>query len=309
MKEVEGGDIYLWGMAVSPQPLSTLPELSLPKPEPPTLLPAPAPSVPLQLPGPAPTDVPPVPPPEPPKALGLGLGRAKQGAATARLARVLQKVRRDTAKRMEKAVDAFFADLAETVAGRAGKAGKAAKKLPGLDALIQADDWIDLERTTKKYYAEVISASWDAWNGALGMEVEFSLSDPAVVAAMKQAGSRIRDIGQTTRDEVRTLLDQATREGWTIGQLTPELRALVEETYKGRARAIARTELGTAQNLAGTERYDAAGVKYVEVFDGGGEDSDDICTGLNGTIQTLEWARDNPLQHPNCTRAFGPSYD
>jgi hypothetical protein len=37
--------------------------------------------------------------------------------------------------------------------------------------------------------------------------------------------------------------------------------------------------------------------------------SDDICTQLNGTTQTLAWAEKNPIQHPRCVRAFGSDFD
>jgi hypothetical protein len=89
----------------------------------------------------------------------------------------------------------------------------------------------------------------------------------------------------------------------------PGLRDTVEQTYKGRARAIARTELGTAQAVASVSRYKDAGVKRVIIFDGGGDDSDDVCNGLNNTSQTLAWYEANPLEHPNCVRAAGPDYD
>jgi hypothetical protein len=45
------------------------------------------------------------------------------------------------------------------------------------------------------------------------------------------------------------------------------------------------------------------GVKEVEVLDG---DDDEECASANGQIWTLEEASDNPLGHPNCTRAFAP---
>jgi hypothetical protein len=144
--------------------------------------------------------------------------------------------------------------------------------------------------------------------------VAFEESDPAVVAALNQAGSRISGIIETTRGAIRQVLQTGAERGWTIDQLIngvgedAGLRDVVAETRKGRARAIARTELGTAQAVASEGRYRSAGVSQVVIFDGGGEDSDDICNQLNGQIKTLDWYHQNPLQHPNCVRAAGPHF-
>lgn len=264
----------------------------------------------LEPPKPPPQLPPPAEPPEPAQDAPKAATGAK--ARPAVTARALQRIRRTLAKRMERAVDTFFDDLAERVVARAGKARKA---LPGEDELIEASDWLNLENTVKTFYVEIISASWETWNSALGVEVAFELSDPAVVTALKDAGTRIRGIADTTRDAVRDLLQLGASEGWTIDQLVrgddehQGLRDLVAQTYKRRARAIARTELGHAQQTAAAERYQAAGVGKVHVFDNGQDDPDEPCQQLNGTVQTLEWAKANALGHPNCTRAFAPHFD
>jgi HK97 family phage portal protein len=266
----------------------------------------------LAPPPPVVTEIPPrqLPAPqEPPDDSTESPKRRASKAAVPRLARALQRLRATLVKRMERDVDAFFDGLAARVEGRTGKA------LPSADDLITADDWLSLEKTVKKYYVEIISASWETWNEALGTEVAFELSDPAVVAALKDAGSQVRAIRDTTRDELRGLLQYGAEQGWTAEQLRrgddtrPGVRDLIAETYKNRARTIARTELANAQQVASVERYKAAGVKNVIVFDNGTEDSDPTCTELNGTTQTLAWARANALQHPNCVRAFGPAFE
>ena len=81
--------------------------------------------------------------------------------------------------------------------------------------------------------------------------------------------------------------------------------ALSPKTYKGRAETIARTEIGTAQQVTTYHRYKFSGADGVIVFDNGFDNSHPTCTQLDGTVQTLDWAKDNPLQHPNCVRAFG----
>ena len=249
--------------------------------------------------------------PVPPKQL-LGPAGTKARLSPANLVRQLQKVRAASTKRMEPEVDQFFAGLADRVVRRATKA-KAS--LPGVDDLLKDSDWLSLEKTYKRYYVEILESSWPYWNDALGVEIAFELSDPAVVKVLKSAGDRVAMIKESTRAELQDLLSHAANEGWTIDMLvegdgdTPGLQALIEETYQGRARAIARTELGTAQQVVAVDRYDQTGLKGVVVFDGGGDDSDDECNALNGTTQTLAWARANPLGHTNCVRCFGAAFD
>jgi hypothetical protein len=49
---------------------------------------------------------------------------------------------------------------------------------------------------------------------------------------------------------------------------------------------------------------EANGFDHVLVSDG--EDFDEPCQAANGAVWTLEEARDNSIEHPNCRRAFVP---
>ena len=77
------------------------------------------------------------------------------------------------------------------------------------------------------------------------------------------------------------------------------VRSVIDETYKNRAKAIARTEVQIAQNQTTAARYKAAGVTEVDIRDG---DEDEGCAAVNGTRQSVDWFVDNPSEHPNCTR-------
>jgi HK97 family phage portal protein len=259
------------------------------------------------------------PEPAPPKAVT----RARRPSA-ARIGASLQRIRFQVARRMEIKIDDYFEQLAKDVVARARKGDKAAtnghttavltKTLPSVDDLIEAGDAEGLSRLFRSFTITLLEASWETWNTALDLDIAFEQSDPAVVAALKRSGENIKDILDTTKDKVRSLLEYGAEQGWTIAELIrgddthPGLRDVVAQTYKGRAKAIARTELGEAQQIASIGRYKDAGVKHVTVFDGQGDDSDDECTQLNGTTQTLKWAAQNTLGHPNCVRCFGPSF-
>jgi hypothetical protein len=181
--------------------------------------------------------------------------------------------------------------------------------------LLLPGDSNELNNVIGSFCTDVIELSWPTWNEQLGLSVEFGLDDPAVLAALEQAAEDVTAIEETTRAALKELLQYGVEQGWTIDQLvdgTDErsgLRSLVSETYRGRARTIARTEVGNAQQLAAIERYEASGVEQVQVFDGGSPTSCKVCNDLNKTIQTIDWARLNKLGHPLCARAIGPHYE
>jgi len=113
-----------------------------------------------------------------------------------------------------------------------------------------------------------------------------------------------------TRRRVAGYVDQAAQEG-----LSPAgLAKLIEQDASGafgkaRALVIARTETGTAYNLASLEGYRASErVEHVQIFDAdecGWTEHDDPDL-ADGTVRTLDEAEECPLSHPNCVRAWAP---
>jgi len=155
-----------------------------------------------------------------------------------------------------------------------------------------------------------ISAMRKAWNtinnGGVFVETPFDAELPVVQNALRGSGKLIND---ASRRKVAKVLETGTARGYSLDQIVRGveadnyigLRSVVRETYKNRAKAIARTEIGKAQNASTIARYQAAGVTRVIVRDG---DEDELCAPYAGTIQTMDWALENPSAHPNCTRAF-----
>lgn len=232
--------------------------------------------------------------------------------------------RTEVAGRMETALDNYFGGLADRIIHRALTAEQPAKTVQrkGIqdgDLLFDADA-TELEELVKRFYVELLQLSWQNWNLELGIDAAFDLTDPAVTKALEGAGARVKAIHETTRGKLQEALQFANENGWSIDHLVrgdvalgrPGLRDLIEQTYKGRARTIARTELGTAQQIAAAQRYASANIDRVLVLDNGVEDSDPACqvlgNGGQGTIMSLAWAQANPLQHPNCLRAFGAAF-
>ncbi len=299
---VSGGDVYLWGMGVQPIPETQIGAIASAEA---TALLAP----------PAAFAMPPVPTTDAidsvsqPKAMRadheIKTNTARQQAKT------LQRLRKRLEPRFTKAIDGYFSDLADTIVQRAEDSQKNTD-LPNAEQLYLESDGVKLVDLLQRYFLEIMQLSWETWNLSLGIEAVFEPSDPAVVTTLATAGVRVTQINATTLQALRDVLQYGAEQGWSIGQLIrgtddqPGIRAVITETYKHRAKTIARTELGTAQQQCAVNRYKAAGITSVYVYDNGVDDSDPRCTELNGTIQTLAWARANPLQHPNCLRCFAP---
>jgi len=236
--------------------------------------------------------------------------------------------RAEVARRMESALDGWFSSLADRVIHRATEQASKARRgqrkaMLDAEMLLEESDSLELENLVKRFYLELIQLSWDTWNLSLGVDVAFDLVDPAVVKALEGAGTRVKEIQQTTLDELRRALQYGAERGWSVDHLVrgdPSadppvrgLREIIEQTYKGRAVTISRTELGTAQNVAAHQRYRAAGVTKVLVLDNGFDDSAPGCVvlgnGGKGTVVPVEWAEAHPLGHPRCVRAFAPEFD
>ncbi len=227
--------------------------------------------------------------------------------------RTMQRIRKTVAVPMAEDLDEYFQKLADRIVSRAAKVWTGETKvLPQPEDLLTPKDDSELERIIKRWYAAIAELSWETINLSLGVTVAFDLSDPSVSAALSKAGNNVTMISRTTREALREALVYGNENGWSVQQLVrgdenqPGIRQIVEETYKNRAKTIARTELGNAQNSVAVDRFGGAGVAEVRVLDNGADDDDEPCQILNGTTQTLEWARQHPLEHPNCTRAFVP---
>ncbi len=232
--------------------------------------------------------------------------------------------RRLVGGQMEVDLDRYFADLAARVVRRAREKSSVISHqssvkdaLPSASELITPQDSEELGDILKRFTIELVNLSWGTWNAALGVEVAFDLEDPAVTELLANAGGRIKQISETTLQAVQELLQHGSAQGWSIDHLVrgdpangiPGLRDIVAQTYKGRASTIARTELGNAQNTAAYHRYLAAGITKVYVLDDGIGDEDEPCVEVNRSVKPIAWMAENPLEHPNCTRAYAPEFD
>lgn len=159
---------------------------------------------------------------------------------------------------------------------------------------------------------KTMGRAWETINAAnVFTPMPFDPELPIFSNVLRNAGTKINDVSRTA---LRKQLQVGNQAGYSLDQIVrgvPKdnyrgLRSVVRETYKNRSKTIARTEVATAQNTGTAGRYKAAGVTEVIIQDG---DEDDLCAPYDGTRQSIDWALDNPIAHPNCTRAYSAVID
>lgn len=173
-----------------------------------------------------------------------------------------------------------------------------------------ADD--ELIAASRNIILDVAARSWVALDGPeILRHIAFDPENPAIQQVLKDASTRVVGINETTRKAINETISVGKSRGYSIEQIArgvekdgyAGIRSKITETYKNRARAIARTEVRTAQNQTTAARYLASGIQYVDIRDG---DEDAPCAQVNGTRQTVQWYAENPASHPNCTRGAVP---
>lgn len=140
---------------------------------------------------------------------------------------------------------------------------------------------------------------------------QFRVDDPAARAQLALAAEQVVRIDQSTRDQLRAVLQEGQKRGYSDAQVAngvPEdgyggIRGLYLDTWKGRPETIARTEMATAQNQATLDRYAATGVvTHVRIHEH--EDTDEPCASRNGTVVPL--SSKPGLLHPQCRMGLEP---
>lgn len=191
----------------------------------------------------------------------------------------------------------FLSEQAGRVSSRLTSASQGADELFG-DGEVEA-----LRAVLERLQAAMLAETHGVVTAALG--VAFDLDDPLTRRYLDDAGANIAGISDTTRAAIRRALGDGQAAGEGVHQLAARIRNAAA-FGRPRAETIARTELGTAQNLAALANYRASGVVVgVRVRDG---DYDAACADMDGRTFGLD---DAPaaLQHPRCLRAFLPLTD
>ncbi len=231
-------------------------------------------------------------------------------------------MKRDLEGKLIPELDSYFAKQADRVVARILSQSSSALGLYvetkqsypfGPDDLMPSSEDRELAKILQPRVLEAAEAAWEASAAEFAIDAAFDVTNPHVRRLLAEASStRVVKITGATRDVLRRLLADGARLGLSPFQLANGagdfvgVRSAVEETYKNRGMAIARTEMGWGSNQGATALYRSEGIEKVEVFDGDEPETDQPCKDANGEIWTLAQANANPLEHPNCQRAFAP---
>jgi HK97 family phage portal protein len=229
---------------------------------------------------------------------------------------------------VEKAMQRYFAQLRSRVAGVLGRqmsrATSHAKIAPDevtVEMLFPAGSQNELARVLGGEYEKIIKATWEtiAASGVAGV-IEWRDNLPIVQQLVGIAENAAAEIDGVTRSAVSKAIELGIERGYTIEEVArgvpgdgyPGVNSLVEETYRNRARTIARTEVMRAQNATAVGYYRQQGIRYMRAYDPDGDPNDNYigtdgrtCSQRNRQIYTSDDAN-LVYSHPNCRLTWTP---
>lgn len=210
----------------------------------------------------------------------------------------LRRVSRALESALASRLAAFFHAQAARVAHRYA-AGHA--------LLLPFDEAWTLYRALDPYLRAAVTLSAAAAGPSVGVTA-LADTDPRVQAILAHSANRVTRVTEETRRAIQRALVEGHARGDSPHQVGERLRAVVAETYRGRAQTIARTEIALASAVSAADRYEAAGITEVDVRDGAecGWTRHDDPDKANGTRRSLADFREHPLSHPNCRRVGVP---
>lgn len=131
------------------------------------------------------------------------------------------------------------------------------------------------------------------------------LSDADISTIKLYASTLVEDLNTSTQHFAELSVQALLENSDTVEQARAEiLSGSVYAFSPARASIIVNNEELRAVNYGEVGAYkDSKVISKVLVYDG---DGCEICSELNGTTQTVEWAEENLLEHPNCIREIFP---
>lgn len=185
-------------------------------------------------------------------------------------------------------------------------------------ALATTDDGEQIQRVMNPYYKLAMRASYEDANTLLSefdISVSFDLSNPRVADTIDTLLTMVKDITDTTREELRTAIQNGLDAGKSISQIAADIRANAPDYSAARAETTARTETATAYTSGALLAYEETGVvQEVEWLATLDDKTSEVCQRLNGKRITLEQAQKGgfgngikgPPAHPNCRSVILP---
>lgn len=178
--------------------------------------------------------------------------------------------------------------------------------------------WDEIERETLRELNGLYEAAGRmAFIGAakaLDVGISWDVSNPLIRQTLNQLALRVVGINDTTRRDVGRVIVDGIEEGLSTPQIAERLTGLFEETYRGRAMTIARTESQVSYNLATADAYRESGIVMAMQCHDNPDHTESYgaadgltCAERNGTIADVDSVRLHIMaEHPNGSLAVAP---
>lgn len=137
-----------------------------------------------------------------------------------------------------------------------------------------------------------------------GLPADDDIDYDSIASSVIHRPEGLRKIVKTLRDRAVAKIRDARQANAERSEFEAAVREVIDTWSKNQAVTIAETEAVHAYNEATLTVAEANGLSTVYVTDG--DDNDAPCQEANGQVWTIEHARENRLEHPNCRRAFLP---
>jgi len=154
----------------------------------------------------------------------------------------------------------------------------------------------------KKSFIPVISLAYEE-----GKEDAVKQPDPHSVEWIeKRAGELVTGINKTTQNSLRIALKEGLEQGEDSKKIARRIRGFFDETYRGRAQRIARTEIIAASNEGALAGYEENGIQKAEFYTALDERTCEECSALHGDIYPIDEAHGIIPVHPGCRCTYIP---
>jgi len=127
----------------------------------------------------------------------------------------------------------------------------------------------------------LISEQMADWAVALG--IDWSIENPAVASFIREYSFDFAGrIGETTKNAIRKMMDQAQSEGWSITRMIDDIRSIYSGWSTARAESIARSETIRSSNAGAEEAFRQGGIETEEWYTAKDERVCDFCRQMHG---------------------------
>lgn len=179
-----------------------------------------------------------------------------------------------------------------------------------MDPTDNLDDGGLLQSLMRRLYPLLVEAAF-ADASAFGISVDWDLENPFVQDVLDALADEVKNVAETTKDEIRALVGRQAAEGWSIDELAQAIEQAGVTRSAARATIIARTETTRAYSLGSIAAFQVSGVvDRLEWLTAQDEKTCPECSALDGQVIDMGKSFDGgvmfPPAHPNCRCALLP---